>query len=214
MKRRRFCLLCYFTLCSACLCAQQNEVVQVPKPYMEVKGIEPEDKQHKTYATVEQGDTIPMGYLESVYVFPREKFNSRQDERYYWKLVRDVKKVYPLSKIVYYTLSETMDYIETLPDQSSRDKHLHNMERDLVKEYEPVLRKMTYSQGKILIKLIDRECKTSSYELIRAYRGSLAAGFWQGVARIFRIDLKTGYDPVREDYLLERIVIKVEQGQL
>lgn len=214
MKRKRFYFLCFFSFCFACLQAQQNPNVLPQQPYKEVKGIEPKDKQHKTYATIEHGDTIPMGYLTSIYVFPREKFDSERDERYYWKLVRDVKAVYPLSKIVYYTLSETMDYIQTLPDQKSRDKHLRKMENDLVKQYKPVLLKMSYSQGKILIKLIDRECKSSSYELIRAYRGSFSAGFWQVVARAFRIDLKAGYDPTGKDYMLERVVIKVEQGQL
>jgi len=214
MKRKGFYLLCLFSFFIAEVNAQQNQVVRAQQPYKEVKGIEPKDQKHKTYATMDHGDTIPVGYLSSIYVYPREKFKSEKDERYYWKLVRDVKKVYPLSKIVYYTLSETMDYVATLPDQKSRDQHLKKMEHDLIKQYEPVLRKMTYSQGKILIKLIDRECKTSSYELIRAYRGSFSAGFWQGVGKLFHIDLKSEYDPVGEDYLLERVVIKVEQGQL
>lgn len=169
---------------------------------------------HTTYAVIDQGDTIPMSYLTSAYVFPKETFKSERDEKFYWLLVRDVKKVYPLSKVVYYTLLETMDYLETIPDQRTRDKHLRQMEKDLVKEYEPVLRKMTYSQGKILLKLINRECNSSSYDLIRAYRGSFAASLWQGIARIFRTDLKSGYDPQNEDYVIERIIIKIEQGQL
>ncbi|MDD4712179.1 MAG: DUF4294 domain-containing protein, partial [Bacteroidales bacterium] len=128
--------------------------------------------------------------------------------------VRDVKKVYPLSKVVYYTLYETMGYLETIPDERARAKHLRQMEKDLVKEYEPVLRKMTYSQGKILLKLINRECNSSPYELIRAYRGSFAATLWQGVAKIFGEDLKSDYHPTMEDFMIERIVIQIEQGQI
>lgn len=129
-------------------------------------------------------------------------------------MVRDVKIAYSLSKIVYYTLLETMDYVETLPDEKSRVKHLRRMEKDIVKEYEPNIRKMTYNQGKILIKLIDRECNLSSYELIKAYRGSFTAGFWQGVAKLFRADLKSEYDGNYKDLMIERIIIRIEQGQL
>jgi hypothetical protein len=157
---------------------------------------------------------VPVAVLGDVYSFPRENFTSASQEKYYWKLVRDVKIVYPLSRIVYYTLLETMQYLETIPDPKVREKHLRQMEKDLVKEYEPVLRKMTYTQGKILLKLINRECRSSPFDLIRAYRGSFAASFWQGVAKLFHEDLKSGYDPDTKDYTLERVVIKVEQGQL
>jgi hypothetical protein len=215
MKRKRLYFFCLFTFCFVNAYAQQNPIAPVKQQYEEVWGMEPKNKPpHTAYAVIDRGDTIPMGYLTSAYVFPKESFKNERDEQYYWKLVRDVKKVYPLSKVVYYTLLETMDYIQTLPNQKDRDRHLRQMEKDLVKEYEPVLRKMSYSQGKILLKLINRECKTSPYDLIRAYRGNFAATLWQGVAKIFREDLKSGYDPEHEDYTLERIVIKIDQGQL
>lgn len=195
--------------------AQQNPIVAQKQPYKEVRGISPIKKPEKTvFAEVINGDTVPVAVLGSVYSFPKENFSSASEERYYWKLVRDVKIVYPLSRIVYFTLLETMDYIETLPDPKDRERHLRRMEKDLVKEYEPVLRKMTYTQGKILLKLINRECRSSPFELIKAYRGSFTASFWQGVASIFHADLKSGYDPSTKDYTLERIVIKIEQGQL
>lgn len=195
--------------------AQQNPIVVQKQPYLEVRGIVPEKKPEKTaFAEIINGDTIPVAVLGSVYSFPKENFSSASDERYYWKLVRDVKIVYPLSRIVYFTLLETMDYIETLPDPKDRERHLRRMEKDLVKEYEPVLRKMTYTQGKILLKLINRECNSSPFDLIKAYRGSFTASFWQGVASLFHADLKGGYDPTSKDYTLERIVIKIEQGQL
>lgn len=195
--------------------AQQNPIAAQKQPYKEVRGIVPEKKPEKTtFAEVINGDTVPVAVLGSVYSFPKENFTSATEERYYWKLVRDVKIVYPLSRIVYFTLLETMDYIETLPDPKDRERHLRRMEKDLVKEYEPVLRKMTYTQGKILLKLINRECNSSPFELIKAYRGSFTASFWQGVASLFHADLKSGYDPTSKDYTLERIVIKIEQGQL
>jgi hypothetical protein len=184
-------------------------------PYEEVFGIIPYGTTRRTvYAEIFNGDTIPLICLQTIYIFPKESFKNKREERFYWKMVRDVKKAYPLSKIVYYTLLETMDYMESLPDEKSREKHLRKMEKDLVKEYEPMLRKMTFNQGKILIKLIDRECNFSSYELIRAYRGSFTAGFWQGVAKLFRADLKSEYDANYKDLMIERIIIRIEQGQL
>ena len=184
-------------------------------PYMEVYGIIPYGTTRGTvYTEILNGDTIPLICLKTVYVFPKEQFKNKREEKYYWKLVRDIKVAYPLSKIVFYTLLETMDYMETLPDDKTKQKHLRRMEKDLVKEYEPTIRKMTYNQGKILIKLIDRECNFSSYELIKAYRGSFTAGIWQGVAKLFRSDLKAEYDADYKDLLIERIIIKIEQGQL
>jgi hypothetical protein len=212
---KRFLLIGLSVFCLSGLFAQQNPLVTPQQPLKEVRGIEPEKKPAKTtFAEMINGDTIPVAFLGSVYSFPKEKFKSASEERYYWKLVRDVKIVYPLSKIVYYTLLETMDYLKTIPDEGERQKHLRRMEKDLVKEYEPTLRKMSYTQGKILLKLINRECNSSPYDLIRAYRGSFSASFWQGVAKLFHADLKAGYDPQQKDYTLERIVIKVEQGQL
>ncbi|MCK9311206.1 MAG: DUF4294 domain-containing protein [Bacteroidales bacterium] len=215
MKRKRLYSLLLIGFCFVSLFAQQNPIEPVQEKYQEVRGMIPTNKPGKTtYAVIENGDTIPMSYLTSAFVFPKEIFRSQRDEKSYWKLIRDVKKVYPLSKVVYYTLFETMGYLETIPDEKTRAKHLRQMEKDLVKEYEPVLKKMTYSQGKILLKLINRECNSSPFELIRAYRGSFAATLWQGVAKIFGEDLRSGYDPNSEDLMIERIVIQIEQGQL
>jgi hypothetical protein len=215
MRRKRFYFLSLVPFCLGSLYAQQNPLASVQQPFQEVRGMEPKNKPHNTtYAVIEGKDTIPMGYLTSAFVFPKETFKNEREEKYYWKFVRDVKKVYPLSKVVYYTLLETMDYLQTVPDERVREKHLRQMEKGLVKEYEPVLRKMTYSQGKILLKLINRQCNTSPYELIRAYRGGFSAALWQGIAMIFRADLKSEYKPQEEDFILERVVIKIEQGQL
>lgn len=184
-------------------------------PYEPVYGVKtPGMPLNSTYALVVDGDTLSMVFLQTIFVFPPERFKSKREERYYWKLVRDIKKVYPLSKIVYYTLYETMEYIETMHDPDEREKHLRKMEKDLIKEYEPTLRKMTYSQGKLLLKLIDRQCNTSSFDLIRAYRGNFTAHFWQGVAKLFRADLKSEYKATSEDFMVERIIIRIDQGQL
>ncbi len=166
-------------------------------------------------AHIEHGDTLPIVALKPYYIYGPTKFKSKQDLRRYQRMVNDVKYCLPLAKLAATTMVETTEYmLKYIPDEKEREKHLRRMERELVKEYEPVLRKMTYSRGKVLIKLIVRECDSSPYEIIRAYLGNFAAGFWQGVAKLFTADLKVSYDPEGEDRLMEMIAIKVEQGEL
>ncbi len=161
-----------------------------------------------------RGDTVPTILLRPFVKYAPERPMTAKQEKYYWKLVRDVRICLPLSKLVATTMIETTEYIRTLSTQEEREKHLRQMERDLIKEYEPVLRKMTYSQGKVLLKLIARECNSSAYQILQAYLGNFAADFWQAVARIFTADLKMEYEPEGKDALIEKIVIKIEQGEL
>lgn len=157
-------------------------------------------------------DTIPVVQLPPVYVYGKYRFKSKKEERAYDKLMRDVKKTYPYAKLVYNTLIETYEYMQTLPDDEARDKHLKRMEKELFKEYKPELKKLTFSQGKLLIKLIDRECNQSSYNLLKAYLGSFRAGFWNIFAGLFGASLKSEYKPEGEDRQIEIVVRMVEQG--
>ncbi|RHJ94062.1 MULTISPECIES: DUF4294 domain-containing protein [Bacteroidales] len=157
-------------------------------------------------------DTVPIVHLREVYVFPKEKFKNKREEAKYNKLVRDVKRTLPYAKMVYETLIETYEYMETLPTEKARHEHLKRMEKELFKEYKPELKKLSFSQGKLLIKLIDRECNQSSYNLLKAYLGSFRAGFWNLFAGMFGASLKTEYDPKGKDAMTERVVIMVENG--
>ena len=161
---------------------------------------------------VVDGETFPLVELPVVYVFPPMAFKSKREEQQYNKLVRDVKKTLPYAKMVYATLIETYEYIETLPNDGSREKHLKQMEKDLFKEYKPVLSKLTLTQGKLLIKLIDRECNQSAFNLVKAYLGGFRAGFWNLFASMFGASLKSDYDPQGKDADIERVAILVEQG--
>ena len=114
--------------------------------------------------------------------------------------------------MVYETLIETYEYIETLPTEKAKQEHLKRMEKELFAEYKPVLKKLSLSQGKLLIKLIDRECNQSSYNLVKAFLGSFRAGFWNLFAGLFGASLKTEYDPYGKDALTEQVVILVENG--
>lgn len=157
-------------------------------------------------------DTIAIVNLQEVIVFPPMKFKNKREQQKYNKLVRDVKRTLPYAKMVYETLIETYEYMETLPNDKARQEHLKRMEKDLFKEYKPELKKLTFSQGKLLIKLIDRECNQSSYNLLKAYLGSFRAGFWNFFAGMFGASLKAEYDPKGKDAMTERVVVMVEKG--
>ena len=166
------------------------------------------------YHAVIDNDTVLVIELRTFHVFPPEKFKDKKQEKFYWKTVRDVKKTLPYAKLIYSILIETYEYMETLPDDKAREEHMKKMEKEVFQQYKPVLKKFTLSQGKMLIKLINRECNQSSYELIKAFLGSFRANFWQLFGKIFGASLKTDWDPEGEDKTIERICILVEQGSL
>ena len=111
-------------------------------------------------------------------------------------------------------MMETAEYLETLPDKAAREEHMKRVEQGILKEYKPRMKKLTYSQGKLLIKLVYRESHSSGYELIQAFLGPIRAGFYQAFAWAFGASLKKEYDPEGIDRLTERVVLMVEAGQL
>jgi hypothetical protein len=166
------------------------------------------------FGEINGADTLPVHFLGEVLVFPPLKFKNEKERLAYTKLVRDVKKTLPYAKLVYETLIETYEYIETLPDDKARDAHLKRMEKELFKQYKPELKKLTLSQGKLLIKLIDRECHQSSYKLLGAFLGQFRATFWQVFAGLLGASLKTEYDPQGADAMTERVVQLVEHKMI
>lgn len=159
------------------------------------------------------GDTIFLADMPGLHVFPRASY-SAQGVRFYEKTVRDVKKTLPLAKIVGDEIAKTNRILITLKTDKERKEYLDAFEKQIFSQYEPTIRNMTRSQGRMLIKLIDRQCQLTSYDIIRIYKGSFTAFFWQGIARIFSTDLKVEYDPQGEDKQLERIIELIEAGQL
>ncbi len=162
----------------------------------------------------ERNDTIFLTNLHPLYVFPPIKFKNKKQEKFYWRTVRDVKKTLPYARIVGKTLNDANDHLMQLPTDEARKAYLKNLEKQVKKKYEPDLRKMTFSQGKMLIKLINRETSYTSYDLIKMYRGNFVAGFWQGIARLFGTDLKMEYDGKDKEQIIERVILLVESGQL
>ena len=163
---------------------------------------------------VYKGDTIPTLRLPTVYVFKPLKFKNKKQEREYNRLVHNVKKTLPIAKEVNRAIIETYEFLQTLPDEKSREKHLKMVEKGVKEQYTPRLKKLTFSQGKLLIKLINRETNSSSYEVVKAFLGPFKAGFYQAFAALFGASLKKEYHPEGEDILIEQIIILVENGQI
>ena len=168
----------------------------------------------KVSKVVVDGDSIQYMEMSNVYVYPEPTFKSKRQQEAYNRLVKNVKRVLPLAKQARLMLIETAEYIETLPTQKERDEHLKRVEAAIVKEYKPQMKKLTFSQGKLLIKLIDRECHSTAFEAMQAFIGPLRSGMWQAFAWMFGASLKKGYHPEGVDKLTERVVLMVEAGQL
>jgi hypothetical protein len=163
---------------------------------------------------VYQGDTIPYVNLPNVYIFKPLVFKNKKQQVAYTKLVRDVKKVLPLSKEINRAIIETYEYMMTLPPGKPREQHIKKVEKGLKEQYMPVMKKLTFSQGKLLIKLVDRQTNQTSYDIVKAFLGSFRAGFYQAFASLFGASLKKEYNPEKEDQLTERVVLLVENGQI
>ena len=160
------------------------------------------------------GQTYPLVELPEITVTDRMPRGVRFDYRRHARLVYNVRRVYPYALIVRDEFGRINRLLETLPDEKAKRNFLQDYEKDILSRYEGDMRKLTFTQGKILIKLIDRETQNTSYDLIREYRGKFSAVFWQGIARIFGSNLKSTYDAEGEDYLIEQIIKEIETGRL
>ncbi len=192
---------------------------------LSAQNIKPEDQDvdmtMPTYApTVKTGkvklgrDSIQYLQLNNIYVYPKPIFHNERDRMAYNRLVYNVKKVLPIAKEVNRIVLETYEVLETLPNKKAKDEHMKVVEKEIKKEYTPRMKKLTYQQGKLLIKLVYRECNSSSYQLIQAFLGPVKAGFYQAFAWVFGASLTKKYDPEGVDRLTERVVLQVESGQL
>jgi hypothetical protein len=163
---------------------------------------------------VYEGDTIPSMRMPTLYIYKPLKFKNKKKQQEYNRLVRNVKKTLPIAKEVNRAIIETYEFLQTLPDEKARQKHLSLVEKSVKEQYTPRMKKLTLAQGKLLIKLINRETSSSSYELVKAFLGPFKAGFYQAFAAIFGASLKKEYHPEDEDAMIERIIVLIENGQL
>lgn len=168
------------------------------------------------YYTIEisANDTMYNFILPEVIVFSPLKFKNRKERLEYTKLVRDVKKTLPYAKAVSASITESYEMMMTLKTEKERQKFLEDVQSFMMETYKPKMKKMTRNQGKILVKLIDRETNSSSYDIVKSLLGGFKAGLYNTFAQLFGNNLKTRYDPDGRDRMIERIVIEIEQGNL
>lgn len=160
-------------------------------------------------ATIENGDSIAV-----VHILPVRKYARKKDMRRYAKLIRAVKKVYPIAQEAKREMALMEEELRRLPSKKDRELYTKGIQKMIIKKYTPVLKRMTVYEGKVLLKLIDRETEYTAFEIVKEFRGGFVAGFWQAMARLFGNNLKLEYDPDGSDRMLEQIVVYYEAGLL
>jgi len=171
-------------------------------------------KGYLVYTNVINGDTLPLIYLREITIFPPRVFTSRREAVRYSKLVRKIKKVLPYAKLAKLKMMLIEIQMKKIPTEEGRKEFLKIAEKKMRADFEDEIKNMTMSEGRLLIKLIDRETGKTSYDLIKQLKGSFNAFLYQQVARLFGENLKDEYDAKGEDKYIEEIVTKIENGEL
>ncbi|HIA37622.1 MAG TPA: DUF4294 domain-containing protein [Flavobacteriales bacterium] len=165
-------------------------------------------------AIVLDGDTILMQHLPQIIIKDKRSFKSKRQAIRYNRLVRNVKKVYPYSRLAASLLRKYEDTLRTIEIKSQRKKVIKEAEKELWDTYGDELKEMTMTQGLILIKLIDRQTGKTSYELVTELRNGFTAFVFQSIARLFHLNLKSQYNDAGDDQKIEDIVLLIEQGDI
>lgn len=202
MIRRCAILLFMLIFCIQFTCLAQNTNTEQAEQVFITRGF------------IYHGDTIPWIQLRTVHVFKELKFKKKKDYENYQRLIRDVKKVLPIANEVNAAIIETYEYLQTIPSEKERKRHIKDLEKGIKQQYTPRLKKLTSRQGKLLIRLVDRQSHQTTYELVKAFLGSFRATTYQVFASMFGFSLKKHYDPEGDDALTERVIILVENGQV
>ena len=160
------------------------------------------------------GEMIPSFMYSDFYVFNKLVFKNAAQARKYYKIANNIKKVYPIACEIQATVNKTIAHMDSLPTKKEKDAYLKQQEKELKAVYYPRLKKLTFAQGKLLIKLIDRQCDMTGYDLIKKYMGGFKAGFYNAFASLFGASLKKEYDPDVDYRLTERAILLIESGQM
>lgn len=166
------------------------------------------------HARVIDGDTLAFVTLKEFSVYSPRVFKTEREAKKYGRLLRDVKAAYPYAKIASEKLKEYNKVLLGFKTEKERKEFLKNAEIQMKAEFENDLKNLTLRQGRILIKLIDRETGNSSYELVKDLKGSFSAFMWQSLARMFGSSLKDRYDAEGEDKIIEEIIVLIENGDV
>jgi hypothetical protein len=160
------------------------------------------------------GDTIPYVDMNAITVYPQLRFPNSNELMKYEKLVYRIRKVYPYAKLAARKLEEYEKILDTIPTPKGRKLFIKKAQKELEAQFGDEIRKLSFAQGKILIKLIYRETGSSTFEIVKELRGGFSAFVWQTMAGLFGYDLKTTYDPANEDQMIEKIVQLIDAGAL
>ncbi|TCN66461.1 DUF4294 domain-containing protein [Acetobacteroides hydrogenigenes] len=163
---------------------------------------------------VVEGDTLNNFTISKIYVFPWHKFKKPRDEAKYRRLVYNLKKVYPYAIMARNMLMSMEADVAKIKGKKDREKYIKEAEKRLRDEFEEPLKRLTISQGRLLLKLIDRETGRTSYSIVKELRGSFSAFCWQSLARLFGSNLKSSFDAEGDDKYLNRLILMYENGQL
>ena len=209
--------ICLSLLCSIGMFAQHKE--DEGMNLKDFVGEEFKDARNQTWYWagknyIYEGDTIWTILMPEMPVYQPLRFKNKKQLQKYNRLVYNVKKVLPLAQQANAMIQETYKVMEQLPDKQAKQAHIKQIEKEIMKTYKPEMKKLTYSQGKLLIKLVDRECNQSGYEVVKAFLGPARATFYQVFAWTFKASLKKEYDPEGDDRMTERVVRQVEAGLL
>jgi hypothetical protein len=170
------------------------------------------DEGYHCSAIVVDGDTIPVIYYDEVYIWGNKSFRNSAESRQWERLVRNVKKAYPYAKLAGIKFNEYNQKMVGITSEKVRKDMMKQAEAELEAQFGDELKDLTISQGKILLKLIDRQTSNCSYDIVKDFRGRFRAFFYQSFARIFGYNLKVKYDPLGADADIERIVLMIENG--
>ncbi|HCX98771.1 MAG TPA: DUF4294 domain-containing protein [Bacteroidales bacterium] len=170
---------------------------------------------YKVYPVrIVDGDTLANVLIPQIVVFPERKFTSKRDYRNYRRLIHNLKVVYPYAQIAKYKIAEMDVNYRSLKTDKERKEYVKQVEKELKDEFESQLVKLTFTQGRLLIKLIDREVGRTTYAVIRDLKGGFSAVFWQTLARLFGSNLKAEFEAMGDDKLLNELIILYEHGLL
>ncbi|HPB02845.1 MAG: DUF4294 domain-containing protein [Bacteroidales bacterium] len=167
-----------------------------------------------TKAVIIEGDTVPLFWIPTVRIYGPIVFKSKVQVIEFTKMVRHIKRVYPYAKLIGSKVNEYNKYLNGIENDRERERELDRIEKEMRAQLESQLVKLTFTQGKILMKLIYRETNNTTYHLIRDFRGGITATFWQTFGKIFGYNLKVTYDPAGVDHDIETIVVMIENGTI
>ena len=161
---------------------------------------------------VEDGDTIPFVELPTSVISNVTGNPDPKEAARIARLIRNVKKVYPYAKLAGIRFNEANDQLTNAKNKRDKRQILNAIEDEINNKYGDELKKLSFTQGKILIKLIDRQTQNSSYDIVKEMKGKLVAFFYQNFARFWGYDLKSKYDPEGSDKEIETIILLIESG--